>query len=98
MLSEHPLENRVDFETWMDSFEAVYLHPELVTPCPNCSQEALRLIFLVDEPDDETATAAFWCDSCLWGLIPNRAVVAPAGVRVKRGTEEIPNYRIVPPS
>ncbi|MER5478643.1 hypothetical protein ABT026_16975 [Streptomyces sp. NPDC002734] len=55
----------------------------------------LQLIFIVDDMRDGSGMSVFWCNSCLSGLAPNRAPLPPAGRRVLRGSEEVPNFRLV---
>jgi hypothetical protein len=81
----------------MDEYQWAYDHATSVGErgCPNCGSKSLHLIFVVDEPDAESGTAVFWCDSCMQGLAPNQAPVAEEGERIRRGTEVVPNYTVV---
>lgn len=65
--------------------------------CPCCAADQLRLVVEDVQPSGR-ATVSFWCDRCLWGLMPN----AVAAGRVARFADpnqavEVPNYRIVQP-
>ncbi|MEJ2853364.1 MULTISPECIES: hypothetical protein [unclassified Saccharothrix] len=68
------------YATWEkvygDSYEALPARPS--APCPNCAHHTLRLEF-VATPADRTGYAAFWCDTCKFGITTSRTHV-PAGV------------------
>ena len=85
------------YSTWMDGYQWAYDHAASVGDmnCPSCGSKSLHLVFVVDEPDAESGTAVFWCDSCMQGLPPLRAPVAEDGERILRGTEVVPNYTLV---
>lgn len=92
-------EQRASYEQWLDSYEAAYLFPTQVAEqrCPNCGATTLRLVFVVDDDDaDAEGRPAYWCDTCLHGLLLSRITVPPAGTRVP-STYDVPNYTIVPP-
>lgn len=86
-----------EFANWVDEYEWAYQHPDTVPArnCPSCGVQKLQLVFVVDEMDSESGRAVFWCDSCLRGLAPNRALLPPSGNRVLKGKERIPNFRLV---
>jgi hypothetical protein len=94
------------YEEWIRIYEAAYSNVAQITElrCPNCGFRSLRLVFVLDEGDDRSAaavargrqaTAVFWCDTCLRGLMPNTAFVPDGAETVPRGAEVIPNYRLV---
>lgn len=85
------------YDRWLDTFTAAHDHPDGVCslPCPSCGSCGLRLIFIVRTDTDETGKMTFWCDSCLHGLFPNRALIPPRGVRIREGEIAVPNFAIV---
>lgn len=89
--------SRSAFSLWIEEYERAYADPGSVSRqiCPSCGKEDLHLLFVVDGADTESTTAIFWCDSCMQGLMPNRALIPPSGKRVQRGAETVPNYRLV---
>jgi hypothetical protein len=100
--------SRTAFDDWVDTFDTVYATPDSLgsQQCPNCSQKTLRLVLVLHPKSGDRATAAFWCDSCLTGIILGRTRVRE-GLRVIAVDEsgsappnepKIPNYRLVPPS
>ena len=92
------LVNRASFNEWLDSYQSAYRQPALLASqrCPNCDCQSLRLIFRVANEDDPRATAIFWCDSCMYGLLPMRCAAPDESVGTIRD-ELVPNYRIVAP-
>ena len=91
--------------TWDDwisaygtAYEAVPDNPHL--PCPNCSHDALRLVF-TGNIEQSVGWAAFWCDNCLQGITVSRTSIPPGAVvrSITDAPEErlprIPNYQIV---
>jgi hypothetical protein len=90
-------QNAGSHNDWLSAFDRAYRHVEDLDqiPCPHCGRYSLRLVFVVDDLESVDATAALWCDSCLRGLMPERASVPGGAVRMVRGTEKTPNYRLV---
>lgn len=88
---------RSELSSWVHEYEQAYVHPDVVPSrsCPSCGMKELRLIFVVDSMGAESGVAVFWCNSCLSGLVPNRAALPPLGSKVLKGVEEIPNFRLV---
>ncbi|MGW7671505.1 hypothetical protein ACWGJX_30930 [Streptomyces sp. NPDC054775] len=86
-----------EFSVWLDEYQRIYQRPRSIgsRPCPHCLARALRLVFVVPSPEAESGTAAFWCGSCLRGLIPLRAPVPADAERSVEGTEAVPNYTLV---
>ena len=80
-------------EQWLDALADII--EGRGASCPCCGADELRLTATATGSSGR-ATASFWCDGCLWGLMPN----AIAADRVARFTapdhEGVPNYRIVP--
>ena len=89
--------NLASYDEWLDAYEAAYRNAPLPYSqrCPNCGNQTLRLIFTVAHEGDRSATAIFWCESCLYGLFPSRCLLPEGAVAGSDG--EVPNYRIVPP-
>lgn len=85
------------FSRWVSEYECAHRNPpDLRTQsCPSCGSGPLRLVFVVDQLDSASGTAAFWCECCLRGLIPLSAPVPADGKRVERGSECIPDYTLV---
>jgi hypothetical protein len=91
---------KADFAQWLDAYEHLYETPSdlPVTPCPHCGVVGqLRLLFVLRDEGDETAQADFWCDACLVGMMPLRAPLPTDGEIVRRGQEDVPDYRLVVP-
>jgi hypothetical protein len=65
--------------------------------CPCCAADQLRLVVDAVHPSGR-ATVSFWCDRCLWGLMPN-AVAADRVTRFAGSDHDkvVPDYRIVQP-
>lgn len=86
-----------EFAAWLDAYQLCSANQAGMpgVRCPRCSRTGLRLIYLVPDQDAESGTAVFWCDQCLFGLLPFRAPVPPDGARVLIGTEQVPDYSIV---
>ncbi|MDX6237281.1 MAG: hypothetical protein QOG10_2096 [Kribbellaceae bacterium] len=86
-----------EYAAWMDAFQDCYADPGGMAgvQCPHCARSDLRLIFIVPDQIAESGTAVFWCDHCLFGLMPARALLPSNGERVLAGKEEVPNYSIV---
>lgn len=63
-------------KTYGDYYEALPGRAE--ARCPNCGHRTLRLEF-VASADERTGWAAFWCDTCKFGITTSRTHV-PAGV------------------
>jgi hypothetical protein len=87
-----------EYDRWLDAFDSAHRNARSFRDgvCPHCANPALRLVFLVNEAGDKRATAVFWCDYCLRGLIPLRTLVPDGAETTVRGNETIPNYTIVP--
>lgn len=88
------------YESWLAAYNRAYQSPRDTGSivCPSCGARSLRLVFVVDEPEATISVVAFWCDSCVRGLMPNRAQVPAGGCRAFRGEEDIPDYRLVIPA
>jgi hypothetical protein len=82
--------------SWFDAYERVCAGRSISTvPCPTCGARTLRLVFLVDGEASSRATFVFWCDSCLTGLLPAPAAIPTGFAPTLRGTEEIPDFRVL---
>ena len=90
-------DSQAEYEAWLDAYEMAWQNPAAVPTmtCPSCGGNALHLIFVVDDLNDDSGTAVFWCDSCLRGLGPNQAPIPAGGTKVLRGREKVPNYRTI---
>lgn len=86
-----------EFASWVGEYEWAYQHPDTVPTrnCPSCGVKGLQLVFVVDATDSESGRAVFWCNSCLIGLMPNRALLPASGNKILKGRESIPNFRLV---
>lgn len=86
-----------EFSVWLDEYQRACQSPRSIgsRPCPHCLARALRLVFVVPSPGAESGTAAFWCASCLSGLIPLSAPVPDDAERSVEGTEAVPDYTLV---
>ncbi|TCO62093.1 hypothetical protein EV192_102230 [Actinocrispum wychmicini] len=92
--------SKSEFDEWVEMFSSLHRDPSSIASrtCPHCGARRLRMVFMVGGKKIETgavAKAALWCDSCLFGLMPNKSWVPPAGETVLEGEENIPNYRLV---
>jgi hypothetical protein len=87
-----------EYDRWLDAFDFAYRNARSFRDgvCPHCGNPALRLVFVVKEAGDKRATAVFWCDHCLRGLLPLTTLVPDGAETVVQGNETIPNYTIVP--
>lgn len=87
----------LEYDRWSVAFDLAYGHVGSArsAACPSCNRPGLRLVFIVRSVGSQRGTAVFWCDHCLRGLIPLRALVPDGAETVLRGTETIPNYTIV---
>lgn len=95
---EVPERSPASHANWLDAFSAVYDQPNdlAATLCPQCGSRTLNLIFVVSDLILEgEGVAVFWCDTCRRGLMPSRSLIPQGGVKVRKGTEAIPNYVIV---
>jgi len=82
-------------EQWLEVLAEVIAGRDAKCPC--CAADRLRLAVDATHPGGR-ATVSFWCDRCLWGLMPN--VVAAdrvARFAAMERTVEVPDYRIVQP-
>ncbi len=86
-----------EFERWVEAFDQAWQEPLAVArlACPTCSALDLHLVYVVDEPDAPHGMFAFWCGNCLTGFPPNMGPVPVGAQRVRRGEEDVPNYRLV---
>jgi hypothetical protein len=81
----------------MADYDWAYHHARILDsrPCNSCGSPSLRLIFITEREHVESGTAVFWCNSCLRGLLPLRALVPDGGETVLRGAEAVPDYELV---
>ena len=83
-------------DEWLQALERCIDRLPVVCPC--CTANELRLHAALTQPAVSRATISFWCDRCLWGLMPN-AVASERVVTFIR--DELaatpPDYRIVQP-
>ena len=84
-------------DLWTEALEAATRDPLGVgsIPCPGCGARSLRIAFVVDRPEDTSGVVAFWCDSCLYGLVPHRGPAPADEPRIVRGTTGVPDYSLV---
>jgi hypothetical protein len=82
-------------EQWLDALAQVIEGRDAKCPC--CGADDLRLSAVVTHPNGR-ATFSFWCDRCLWGLMPN-AIAAERVARFIDADHAVtpPDYRIVQP-
>ncbi|MCL1869026.1 MAG: hypothetical protein FWF90_01270 [Promicromonosporaceae bacterium] len=88
-------------DLWTEALEAATRDPLGVgsIPCPDCGARSLRIAFVVDRPEDTSAVVAFWCDSCLYGMVPQRVRLPEDVVPVGRADGSgIPYYSLVSPT
>jgi hypothetical protein len=91
-------QQRASYEEWLDKYEEAYLSPDVVPQqrCPNCGAQTLRLVFVVRDEGSADGRPAYWCDTCMYGLLLSRITVPHGGAKVPE-SYEVPNYNIVPP-
>ncbi len=82
---------------WLDALQRALGGEIANNPCPCCGECRLQLRIVAASADAARGTIYFWCDRCLWGLIPNAGPVSHAGGTVVDETFEPPDYRIVQP-
>lgn len=65
-----------EFETWLTAFDAMYeaLPARGDTPCPDCGQATLHLVFTGDL-GTRRAYAQLWCEKCVRGIHLSQTVV-----------------------
>jgi hypothetical protein len=85
-------------ERWLDTYEQAYADPPSVSTmsCPSCGSRSLALTFVVEQRGAFRGMSAFWCSSCLRGLLPNTTTVPEGGLAAVRGSEQIPDYGLIP--
>ncbi len=86
-----------EFEAWARTFDQAWAAPEALgqLTCPNCSEQRLNLIYVLEDPDAAAGMFAFWCGGCMTGFPPGMGPVPLGARRVRRGEEDVPNYRLV---
>jgi hypothetical protein len=88
---------KASYGDWMDAYQCSYADPRSIVArrCPSCGERQLKMIFIVKIEGAETGTVAFWCNSCLQGLMPTRAPIPRGGDKILEGLETVPNYSFV---
>lgn len=86
-----------ELNLWADAFDSAWNDPEIVPSlaCPTCSTGGqLHLLYVLEEVDAAHGMFAFWCAACLTGFPPGVGLVPQGAQRVRRGEENVPNYRL----
>jgi hypothetical protein len=80
---------------WWAAFDRVWHDPSAAgdVACPVCGEVGVHFVYVMDDLADERGMPALWCGACLTGLPPGTGPVPLGAVRVRRGSEQIPNYR-----
>ena len=80
---------------WVSAYERVWSEVALLSTieCPACRRTSLSLIYEPSAAAPGSYTEFFWCNDCLCGLPPNRAVPADGAVIARDA--EIPDFRTV---
>lgn len=85
-------------EEWLDVLQAILASGSGARHhCPCCGAAQLQLRITVGNPQSTRGTAYFWCDRCLWGLIPNACPVDEQVTPFLTAELHPPDYRIVQP-
>jgi hypothetical protein len=82
-------------DDWLDALER-YIADASAT-CPCCGSKDLRLHAVLTQPSGIRATVSFWCDRCLWGLMPNAIASERVSAFMGEQSATPPDYRIVQP-
>jgi hypothetical protein len=87
------------YDTWVDAYQVAFLNPldVSVLHCPNCDNDHLHLIFVVRSEHAERGSAAFWCGTCLKGIVLSPCPVPQDGHREFTDSADIPNFDVVAP-
>ena len=90
--------DRGEAERWEDAFDRAWQDPSRGDQmrCPSCGERALKLVYVTIDPAASRGMYAFWCGACLNGLRPGTGPIPQGAVRIRRGEEEVPSYRVVP--
>ncbi len=85
------------YEIWTRTFDEAWADPGALAKiaCPTCSERRINLVYVAEDLDAAAGMFAFWCDACLTGLPPGMGPIPPDAQRVRRGEEDVPNYRLV---
>lgn len=85
-------------EEWLDAFQEAFARPSCTIDraCPCCKEPALQLRITVASSAADRGRVFFWCDRCLWGLMPNACAIDDH-VPLLAGEFEPPEYRIIEP-
>ena len=84
-------------EQWVDALRRALDGDTANERCPCCRERDLQLRIVAASVDSVRGTIYFWCDRCLWGLIPNAGPVGHASRPVVDEEFEPPDYRVVQP-
>ncbi|WP_405058265.1 hypothetical protein OG474_36770 [Kribbella sp. NBC_01505] len=82
-------------DRWEKAFDRAWKDPSKAArmSCPSCGEAALNLVYVMLDPQSIRGMYAFWCGACLIGLAPGMGSVPEGAFRVRRGEEQVPNYR-----
>lgn len=86
-----------EWDEWADVFDFAWQHPQTTASlkCPNCATVGeLHLLYVLEEVDASHGMYAFWCSACLVGFPPGIGPVPLGAPRVRRGDEDVPDYRL----
>lgn len=86
-------------QDWLDAFQAALAYGvrSVGHACPCCGASELQLRVTVTTPQSVRGTAHFWCDRCLWGLLPNACPIDEQLSPFFTSEFDPPDYRIVQP-
>ena len=90
------------WDEWFRAYEEVYRHLPGAAHinCPNCGQDALRLVFVGDIAEG-SGYAYFWCDHCRFGIplsrvpLPSGVEVLPRGMSADELSSHVPSFSFV---
>lgn len=85
-----------EFDRWLDAYEAAYsAEGAKGIACPHCGLPRLNLIFVTFGSGGLSVMPAFWCDNCLRGLPPLRAILPSWASAVPWEESGLPDYQMV---
>lgn len=86
-----------EYERWLDAYESACVGPGAVNviACPHCGTTSLNLLFLSFQRSNQSVMPAFWCNTCLRGLPPVRALLPGWASPTGWGEVALPDYDMV---